>query len=60
MNSNSRWFLDTQHSSSFKAEHEIFRALHDNIKIVIFKKIYNKIFVIKNKSNSAIFQKQNI
>ena len=22
MSSNSRWFLDTQHSSSFKAEHE--------------------------------------
>ena len=23
MSSNSRWFLNTQHSSSFKAEHEI-------------------------------------
>ena len=29
MSSNSRWFLDTQHSFSFKAEHEI-RVVHPN------------------------------
>ena len=45
MSSNSRWFLDSQHSSSFKAEHEEkIRDLHYNIKFyktVKYKKLLN-------------------
>ena len=35
MSSNSRWFLDTQHSSSFKAEHE------KNSCFILLKKVVN-------------------
>ena len=34
MSSNSRWFLDTQYSSSFKAEHETKFVLYTTSKLI--------------------------
>ena len=56
MSSNSRWYLDTQHSFGFKADTK-FRALHYNIKLKINKNLIltnmtiNNIFVVVSKCN---------
>ena len=64
MSSNSRWYLDTQHSFSFKADTK-FRALHYNKSICCVESDCHRLYAVqfmifRNIENEKVEQKSDI